>query len=150
MKTVLDLLREYEVELDKEINNVENMSSVTEMTRMQLFFIYSVLANCRDMDTVEVSEIKRVAIDKLYYLYSNRVKLRLEEINLTFLQIFETYPPAKSILKNKLLNYLTQAADFLLKGSTDAWAASSRREVDKIISSCVDVVFEEIKQKRRK
>ena len=115
MKTVLDVLREYKVEFDKEINSIGNMSDIIDRTRMQLFFVYSILANYRNIDTIEVSEIKIVAIDKLYYLYSNRVKLRLEEINITFLHIFETDPAIMRILKSKLLNYLTQASDFVIK-----------------------------------
>ena len=117
---------------------------------MQLFFIYSILANYRNIDTIEIPEIKKVAIGKLYYLYSNCVKLRLEEINLTFLHILEIHPAIKSILENKLLSYIRQATDLLLEGSVNAWTVFSRREVDKIVSSCVDVVFEEIKLKRRK
>ena len=150
MKTVLDILREYEVELDKEIDNVSNINSIVEKTHMQLFFIYSILANYKSIDTIEMPEIKTVAIDKLYYLYNNRVKLRLEEINITFLHMLETDLKIMRILKSKLLNYLTRVADFLLKGSVDTWTASSRREVDKIISSCVDAVLEEIKLKRRR
>ena len=110
---VLLMLQQHSVEFDKEINNVSNMNIIIEKTRMQLFFIYSVLANYKNMDTIEVPEIKKVAIDKLYYLYSNHVKLRLEDINLTFLHIFETDLAIMRILKSKLFNYLTQAADLL-------------------------------------
>ena len=147
---VLLMLLEHNVEFDKEINTVDNINNIRERTGMQLFFIYSILANYRNIDTTDTPEIKRVAVDKLYYLYSNYVKLRLEEINLTFLHILEIHPAIKSILENKLLSYIRQATDLLLEGSIDVWTVSGPIGVDKIISSCIDVVLEEIKQKRRK
>ena len=110
---VLLMLLEYNVEFDKEINTVGNINNIKERTRMQLFFIYSILDNYRNIDTIEIPEIKKVAIGKLYYLYSNCVKLRLEEINLTFLHILEIHPAIKSILENKLLSYIRQATDLL-------------------------------------
>lgn len=147
---VLLMLLNYNVEFNKEMNNVDNINNIKGRTHMHLFFIYSVLANYRNIDTTEVSEIKTAAIDKLYYLYSNLVKLRLEEINITFLHIFETDLVIMRILKSKLLNYLTQAADLLLEGSVDVWTVSGRREVDKIISFCIDVMSKELKLRRRK
>lgn len=147
---VLLMLLKHNVEFDKEINNVDNMNTIVERTRMQLFFIYSILANCKNIDTTEVSEIKRVAIDNLYYLYSNHIKLRLQHKFKVYLQMPEMHQAIKRVLENKLFNYLRQVTGLLLEGSIDVWTLSSRREVDKIISSCVDVVLEEIKLKRRK
>lgn len=148
---VLLMLSEHNVEFNKEINNVDNINNIKERTRMQLFFIYSILANYRNIDTIDTPEIKRVAIDKLYYLYSNYVMLRLQKIDSMFLPLtLKNYPEIKSILENKLFNYLRQATDLLLEGSIDVWTVSGPIGIDKIISSCVDVVLETIKQKRRK
>ena len=62
----------------------------------------------------------------------------------------EMHQAIKRVLENKLLNYLRQVTGLLLEGSIDVWTVSSRREVDKITSYCVDVILEEIKLKWRK
>ena len=142
---VLLMLLEHNVEFDKEINNVDNINKIKERTRMQLFFIYSILANYRNIDTVDTLEIKRVAIDKLYYLYSNYIMLRLQHRFKVFLQMLEIHPVFKSSVENKLNNYLTQAADLLLEGSIDVWTVSNPIEVDKIVCSCMDKVVSSYK-----
>ena len=142
---VLQMLLEHNVEFNKEINNVDNINKIKERTRMQLFFIYSILANYRNVDTVDTLEIKRVAIDKLYYLYSNYIMLRLQHRFKVFLQMLEIHPVFKSSVENKLNNYLTQAADLLLEGSIDAWTVSNPIEVDRIICSCMDKVVSSYK-----
>lgn len=147
---VLLMLQQHNVEFDKEINNVDNMNNIREITHMQLFFIYSVLANYRNIDTADVPEIKRVAIDKLHFLYSNQIKLRLQHGFKVYLQSPEMHQAIKRVLENELLNYLRQATGLLLEGSIDVWTVSSRREVDKITSYCIDVMLEEIKLKWRK
>ena len=146
---VLEMLLKHNVEFDKEINNVDNINKIKEKTRMQLFFIYSILADYGSIDTVDIPEIKKVAINKLYSLYGNYIKLRLQQIDSVYLLLMlKNHPEIKSILENKMLNYLTQATDLLLNGDIDAWNVSNPIEVDKIVSSCVDVVYKEIKLKR--
>ena len=142
---VLLMLLEHNVEFDKEINNVDNINKIKERTRMQLFFIYSILSNYRNIDTADIPEIKRVAIDKLYYLYSNYIKLRLQHRFKVFLQMLEIHLVFKSSVENKLINYLTQATDLLLEGSIDVWNVSNPIEVDKIVSSCVDKIVSSYK-----
>ena len=148
---VLEMLLKHNVEFDKEINNVDNIGKIKEKTRMQLFFIYSILADYRSIDTVDVSEIRKVAINKLYILYGNYIKLKLEEKNSELLPfVLINNPGFKNTLENKLVNYLTQATDLLLKGAIDVWTLSSWMEVEKIAASSVDIVIKEMRLKRRK
>ena len=139
------MLQQHNVEFDKEINNVDNINKIKERTRMQLFFIYSILSNYRNIDTADIPEIKRVAIDKLYLLYSNYIKLRLQHKFKVYLQMLEMHQAFKSIVENKLINYITQATDLLLEGSIDVWAVSNPIEVEKIIHSCIDKMLSSYK-----
>ena len=148
---VLQMLLEHNVEFDKEINNVNNINKIKEKTRMQLFFIYSVLADYRNIDTIDIPEVKRVAINKLFILYGNYIKLKLEEKNSELLPfVLINNPGFKSTLENKLVNYLIQATDLLLKGAIDVWTLSNWMEVEKIAASSVDIVIKEMRLKRRK
>ena len=142
---VLLMLLKHNVEFDREINNVDNINKIKERTRMQLFFIYSILSNYRNIDTTDIPEIKRVAIDKLYYLYSNYIKLRLQHRFKVFLQMLEIHQVFKNSVENKLLNYITQATDLLLDGSIDVWTVSNPIELDKIVCSCMDKIVSSYK-----
>lgn len=109
------------------------------------------LADYRSIDTIDIPEVKRVAINKLYILYGNYIKLKLEEKNSELLPfVLINNPGFKSTLEKKLANYLIQATDLLLKGAIDVWTLSNWMEVEKIAASSVDIVIKEMRLKRRK
>lgn len=84
MKTILDVLREYKVEIDSKYNNLENIDVVREHVNSGLYFVYKLLSSYKHMDLnqnldlrVEVLlvgiEAERIACE----LLNNYVRLRL-------------------------------------------------------------------------
>ena len=84
MKTVLDVLREYKVELDNDCNNLANIDIVRTHVDSGLYFVYKLLSSYKHMDLNQDSalrgevlllgiEAERIACK----LLNNYVRLRL-------------------------------------------------------------------------
>ena len=84
MKTVLDVLREYKVELDNDCNNLANIDVVRTHVDSGLYFVYKLLSSYKHMDKNQDSvlrgEVLLVGIEAeriACKLLSNYVRLRL-------------------------------------------------------------------------
>ena len=84
MKTVLDVLREYKVELDNDCNNFANIDVVRTHVDSGLYFVYKLLSSYKHMDKNQDSvlrgEVLLVGIEAeriACKLLNNYVRLRL-------------------------------------------------------------------------
>lgn len=83
MKTVLDVLREYKVELDNDCNNLANIDVVRTHVDSGLYFVYKLLSSYKHMDKNQDAlrgEVLLVGIEAeriACKLLNNYVRLRL-------------------------------------------------------------------------
>lgn len=132
MKTVLDVLKEYKVELDNDCNNLANIDIVRTHVDSGLYFVYKLLSYYKHMDKNQDSvlrgevllvgiEAERVACK----LLNNYVRLRLMDLLIT---------------KDKLSPYILIHLDQLIWDDTNkVYSLLSTKILNKVIELAIEL-----------
>ncbi len=132
MKTVLDVLKEYKVELDNDCNNLANIDIVRTHVDSGLYFVYKLLSYYKHMDKNQDSvlrgevllvgiEAERVACK----LLNNYVRLRLMDLLIT---------------KDKLSPYILIHLDQLIWDDTNkVYSPLSIKILDKVRELAIEL-----------
>lgn len=94
MKTILNVLKEYKVEIDSDCNNLENIDVVRTHVDAGLYFVYKLLSSYKHMDKHQDldlrGEVLLVGIEAeriACKLLSNYVRLRLMDLDKAYLSL---------------------------------------------------------------
>lgn len=125
MKTVLDVLREYKVELDNDCNNLANIDVVRTHVDLGLYFVYKLLSSYKHMDKNQDCDLRREVL--LVGIEAERIACKLLN-NYVRLRLIDLL-----ISKDKLSPYILIHLDQLTLNDTDkAYSPLSIKILDKV------------------